>query len=91
VSETGRRQGVGTKLVEAGLTLLRDRRCPFVIVLGHPEYYPRFGFQPASRRGLRCSWEGVPDDAFMALVLDEDALRGASGTVRYRGKFDEAV
>jgi putative acetyltransferase len=48
------RLGIGSRLVRAGLEQLRHVGCPFVIVLGHPEYYPRFGFLPASRFGLSC-------------------------------------
>jgi putative acetyltransferase len=84
-------QGIGSRLVHGGLAALRETGCPFVIVLGHPDYYPRFGFKPASQYGLRCQWDGVPDSAFMALVLDEGRLCGASGVVRYRHEFDEAV
>jgi putative acetyltransferase len=85
------RRGVGSALVRRGLELLRERGCPFVIVLGHPEYYPRFGFEPASARGLASQWEGVPDEAFMVLVLDEAAMDGVTGIARYRAEFDEAV
>lgn len=45
------RQGIGSLLVRRGLDLLRADGCPFVIVLGHPEYYPRFGFERASAQG----------------------------------------
>ena len=85
------RQGTGSMLVETGLQVLRSRACLFIIVLGHPEYYPRFGFVPASQNGLLCQWEGVPDDAFMVLVLDQKAMSGISGTVRYRDEFDQAM
>ncbi len=85
------RQGIGSRLVQAGIDLLKSQNCPFVIVVGHPEYYPRFGFTPASRRGLRCQWDGVPDDAFMVLVLDEKAMAGASGLASYRKEFDQAM
>ena len=85
------RQGVGSLLVRAGIEALRERNCPFIIVLGHPEYYPRFGFVPASQHGLSCQWDGVPDEAFMALILDEGAMAGVSGTARYRDEFDEAM
>jgi len=81
------RQGVGSALVREGLDILRSRESPFVVVLGHPEYYPRFGFEPASRRGVACQWEGVPDKAFMILVLDEAVLGGVSGIARYRHDF----
>ena len=64
---------------------------PFVIALGHSEYYPRFGFEPASRRGLRSQWDGVPDEAFMLIVFDEDSMEGVSGVARYRDEFDEAM
>lgn len=84
------RQGVGSALVERGLALLRERGCPFVIVLGHPDLYPRFGFERASSHGLACQWEGVPDEAFMVLVLDAGAMDGVSGVARYRAEFDAA-
>lgn len=85
------RQGIGSELVTAGLKLLRQRACPFVIVLGHPQFYPRFGFTPASRRGIRSQWEDVPDEAFMVLVLDQAAMRGVAGVARYRDEFNEAM
>ncbi len=81
------RQGIGSRLVEAGLRILRRQDCPFVIVLGHPGFYPRFGFVPASRYGLTCQWEGVPDEAFMVLILDESAVAGVAGVARYRDEF----
>ena len=85
------RQGIGSNLVEHGLKILRERGCPFVIVLGHREYYRRFGFEPASRYGLKCQWEGVPDEAFVVLIFDEQVMAGLSGVARYRDEFDEAM
>jgi len=82
------RQGIGSQLVRRGLDILRARGCPFVVVVGHPEYYPRFGFEPASKRGLVSQWEGIPDAAFMVLVLDAHALAGASGVAKYRDEFN---
>lgn len=84
------RQGIGSELVRAGLAELRERDCIFVIVLGHPEYYPRFGFEPASKHGIKCEW-AVPDEAFMILVFDETRLPEAGGRVRYRPEFSEAM
>ena len=84
------RGGVGSKLVRAGLVAVAERRCPFVIVLGHAEYYPRFGFERASKHGIRCEWD-VPDHVFMILVLDEAALKGVSGLARYRPEFSETM
>lgn len=82
------RQGLGSQLVRRGIEILAERNCPFVVVLGHPEYYPRFGFAPASRHGLSCPWDGVRDAAFMALVLDERAMAGVFGVARYREEFE---
>jgi putative acetyltransferase len=78
-------------LVEAGIDALRERNCPFIIVVGHPEYYPRFGFVPASWHGLSCQWEDVPVEAFMVLILDESVMVGVSGTASYRDEFDQAM
>ena len=84
------RQGIGSRLVRRGLEILRERECPFVVVVGHPEYYPRFGFERASAHGLVSQWEGVPDDAFMALILDSEIMAGVTGIARYRAEFGEA-
>jgi putative acetyltransferase len=85
------RQGIGSALVERGLEMVRECGCPFVIVVGHPDFYPHFGFERASAHGLASQWEGVPDEAFMALILDRHAMEGVSGIVHYRDEFDEAA
>ena len=85
------REGIGSIIVEYGLKVLQDRSCPFVIVLGHAEYYPRFGFEIASKYGLTSQWDGVPDEAFMVLIFDEIALERVSGIARYRKEFTEAI
>jgi len=60
-------------------------------VLGHPEFYPRFGFEPASRYGVRCQWPDVPDAAFMLLVLEPAQAARLAGMARYRPEFDASV
>jgi putative acetyltransferase len=85
------RQGIGSQLVTRGLDILRERGCPFVVVVGHPEYYPRFGFEPACTHGLVCQWEGVPDAAFMVLVLDVQTMAGVAGVAKYREEFNEVA
>ncbi len=85
------RQGIGSRLAEKGLEILRDRGCPYVIVLGHPEYYPRFGFEPASRYGIKSQWEGIPDEAFLILVFNQNTLQNVKGVTRYRNEFNEAM
>lgn len=85
------RKGIGSQLVRHGLSHLQRSGCPFVIVLGHPEYYPRFGFEPASRYQLSSQWESVPDEAFMVVIYDTGVLPEAGSVVRYRDEFDDAI
>lgn len=85
------RQGVGYELIRTGLSRLKAQGCPFVIVLGHPEYYPRYGFERASLHTIRSQWDDVPDEAFMILVMDKAALTGVSGVARYRPEWDQTV
>ena len=80
------RQGIGTSLIEHGLALLREAGHGLVIVLGHADYYPRFGFVPASQYDIRCPFQ-VPDEAFMALELRQGAAPAGGGVVRYREEF----
>ena len=81
------RLGIGTRLVEAGLERCREARHAGAVVLGHADYYPRFGFVPASRYGLTSQYD-VPDEVFMALELTAGAFAGG-GKVRYHAEFDE--
>ena len=80
------RQGIGTKLIEVGNRKIKDAGYPFIIVVGHADYYPRFGFRPASEYGIKCEWN-VPDEVFMLLVLNEAKMQGASGLAKYRHEF----
>ena len=80
------RRSIGSKLVEAGSLRLKDAGWPFIIVLGHPSFYPRFGFTPASALGITCEWN-VPDDVCMVLVLDSGRMHGVSGLAKYRHEF----
>ena len=80
------RKGIGAALVRQGLARCKDLGCCAVVVVGHPGYYPRFGFVPARRYGLRCEYD-VPADVFMVAELEKGSLRGASGLVRYDDAF----
>lgn len=82
-------QGIGSKLVLAGLEECRKIDQPVVFVLGHPKYYPRFGFKPVAPKGLHYKDEKY-DFAFMVRELTPGALAGMSGYVHYLPQFDEA-
>lgn len=77
-------RGIGSQLVRAGLEECRRQRHTLVVVLGHPDYYPRFGFVPAHTVGLSCEYD-VPANHFMALCLDGTIDR--IGLVRYHPAF----
>jgi len=83
-------QGIGSELCVQGLERCRQLHLDFAILVGHPGYYPRFGFQPASRFGLTCKWP-VPDEAFMALELRPGALQGISGMAEFEPEFDDVM
>jgi putative acetyltransferase len=78
------RQGVGGLLIRQGLDWLREQGEQVVLVLGHPNYYPRFGFSSHRTRALT---HPFPPDAFMALELSPGALAGIRGSVRYPDAF----
>ncbi len=80
------RQGIGTQLVVQGLERLRERGCPFVVVIGHPEFYPRFGFGAAAAWGLTCEWE-VPAEVFMVNILNAELGGRLQGRAQYRAEF----
>lgn len=79
-------RGIGGKLIAAGTQKLKSAGLPFIIVLGHHTYYPRFGFQPAINFGITCEWD-VPPEAFMLLILDQTQMQGISGLAKYRHEF----
>lgn len=78
------RQGAGARLIRAGLDACRDQGHRIVVVLGHAEYYPRFGFSAALAVPLRSPF---PGPHFMALELVPGALTGVEGEVRYAPPF----
>ena len=86
VAPRQQRRGIGSALVRAGLDQCRQLGFAVVVVLGHPDYYPRFGFSTASQFGIDSEYE-VPDEVFMALELESDALSGKTGRVKYHAAF----
>jgi putative acetyltransferase len=86
VAPEHQRKGVGSALVRAGLERCTQLGCGAVVVLGHPDYYPRFGFWPSTRFAIGCEYE-VPEDVFMVVELQAGFLRGASGQARYHAAF----
>ncbi len=88
VEPTHHGEGIGSALTRAGLEACRARGIAAVVLLGHPNYYPRFGFRQASEFGLHCKWPSQPP-AFQALELRPGALHGCSGLVHYDAPFAE--
>lgn len=88
VTPARQRSGIGSALVREGLDRCVALGIQVVAVLGHPEYYPRFGFVSAAGFGLSSEYD-VPDDVFMAMELEKGSLRGKPGTARYHPVFGE--
>ena len=86
VSPDRQRSGIGSALVRAGLAECASRGVEAVFVVGHPEYYPRFGFTRASTAGVSCEFE-VADDAFMVVELVPGSVGGRTGTLHFHEAF----
>ncbi len=84
------RKGIGGQLARAGLEECRRLGHEIIVLVGHPDYYPRFGFVPARPKDIECEFE-VPEEAWMILELQEGALAGKRGTVRFQPEFKEAT
>jgi putative acetyltransferase len=84
------RQGIGSRLIEAGNRRLAESGCPFIVVVGHSDYYPRFGFRLARDYAITCQWE-VPDEVFRVIVFDQARMRQVSGLARYRDEFSTVI
>ena len=83
------REGVGSALVSAGQQRLKELGCPLVVVVGHPAFYPRFGFEPAGQYGIFSEWK-VPDDVFMVATLSEAGAH-LKGLAKYRPEFSTVL
>ncbi len=81
-------KGIGKRLISEALKIATAIGFKSVVVLGHPDYYPKFGFEKASKWGIKAPFE-VPNEAFMAVELKEGALKNASGVVEYPSVFFE--
>jgi putative acetyltransferase len=84
VSPEFQKTGVGSRLVQEGLRTARKSGYGSVIVLGHPEYYSRFG----CKWGIKAPFN-VPDNAFMTMELEAGALRNSGGVVEYPEEFSQ--
>lgn len=80
------KQGIGSRLITYGLQCAGELGYHSVIVLGHEQYYPKFGFVPAARWGIKAPID-VPSEVFMAIELVPGSLKNVSGTVEYPVEF----
>ncbi len=85
------KQGIGKMLIKESLSAITKKYIPFIIVLGHADYYPKFGFEKASKHAISCQWNGIPDEAFMIMILDKEKMSGIHGIAKYRAEWNEAM
>ena len=88
VANGHQKKGIGGKLIVAALEKAKGLGYGSVVLLGHPEYYPKFGFKKASEWNIKAPFE-VPDEVFMVKELTENALEGVEGVVQYSSAFAE--
>jgi predicted N-acetyltransferase YhbS len=81
------KMGIGGQLILAGHHKAKELGFQSAILLGHPGYYPRFGYKPASGWGIKTHYELPSDDVFMAIELTENGLYGVSGMVIFPPEF----
>jgi len=81
------RTGIGGELIREGLRRCRDLGFSLVFLIGHPEYYPKFGFKPARHYQLELRQFEVPDEVFMVRELIEGALKNMKGELQYPDAF----
>ena len=86
VRSSHQNKGIGSKLVEEGLKVCLAEGYRVVVVLGHPEYYPRFGFEVSTQFGLKSQYD-VPEEVFMAQVLGDTTVPDLAGTIVYHACF----
>jgi len=79
-------KGVGSKLVQEGIERCKSQGYDAIVVLGHPNYYPKFGFIPSVSYGIKSEYE-VSDEKFMVLELVLDSLKGSGGVIKYHDAF----
>lgn len=87
------RKGIGKKLVERGLNILKERGVDLVFVAGHPEYYPKFGFSPAGKLGFEAPYP-IPEkdaDAWMVLDLRSGLIGNVSGKISCADALDKPM
>lgn len=91
VSPEYQRRGIGSRLSQESIAVCRQSGMTAMVVVGHPEYYPRFGFVQAATYGLECPYINADHPAWMALELVPGGLDGKHGMVTFDPAFDSAV
>ena len=88
VAPAFQKREIGSMLVEEGLKYCEKAGYAAVVVLGHPDYYPRFGFIPSVNYGIKSEFD-VPAEVFMAKELRKGALADCNGIVKYHKVFNQ--
>ncbi len=87
VKDEFRNQGIGSALVKSGIEACAEIKTGGLVVLGHPNYYPKFGFEVASMFDLSCEYD-VPEEVFMAMEIKPNYFANKSGVIKYHEAFE---
>ncbi|MBM6995984.1 N-acetyltransferase [Paenibacillus sp. DXFW5] len=87
VKPNRQKQGIGSRLIEEGIRRCRTLGYGIILLIGHPSYYPRLGFQPARKHGLDLKQFEVPDEVFMVYEVEEGKLKEIKGELKYPKAF----
>jgi putative acetyltransferase len=82
------KKGYGSALINAGVKICKNMGYGAIFVLGHADYYPRFGFKKSANFGILSDYD-VPPEYFMILELQKGALNGATGKIKYHAAFND--
>lgn len=88
VKPDNQKKGIGRQLIRVGLDKARELNFQSVIVLGHKDYYPKFGFEPTTKWNIKSPFSISDKGNFMGIELVMDGLKNVSGTVKYPKEFE---
>lgn len=83
--------GIESALIKNGLKIITEKQIPYIIVMGHQNFYQKFGFAPAAKHGILCRWNGIPHSTFMIYIIDQKLMKTIKWIAKYRNEFNNVI